>query len=120
MHAIEPGDLLLRAKGPVMHKGVAMSDGRVFHNTPQRGEHTSTLKDFSVGKTVKVVKSPANNRGTILNRLSSAMLTPRKYSYTGYNCDHSSSSIIFGKASSPQLVACTLISGVLLYQLLKK
>jgi hypothetical protein len=119
MTSIEPGDLLSRPKWPVIHKGVVTPDGKVFHNTPQRGEHISTIEEFSVGKSVKAIKSPASRRGDILQRLEKAVFNPQRYSYTKYNCDHSSSQILTGNAASPQLAVCMLVGGFLAYKLLR-
>ena len=119
MTSIEPGDLLQRAKWPFIHKGIATPDGKVFHNTPQKGEHTSSLEEFSDGKPVKVVKCPEHNRGKAILRLQRARNAPRQYSYTGFNCEHSSSAISTGKASSPQLLISMLILGIAGYRLLR-
>lgn len=119
MITIEPGDLLQRAKWPFIHKGIATTNGSVFHNTPLQGEHTSSLEEFSNGKTVKVTKSSEKNRGEIIQRLQRSINTPQKYSYTKFNCEHSSSSILTGKASSPQLLISILVGGMICYKLLR-
>ena len=41
-----PGDIVARRKGLLMHKGIALGDGRVFHNTPLGGEHIATEQEF--------------------------------------------------------------------------
>ena len=39
MPRYQPGDIVSRRKGLVMHKGIVTRDGRILHNTPFKGEH---------------------------------------------------------------------------------
>ena len=47
----QPGDIVARRKWLVMHKGVVLGDGRILHNTPWRGEHVSSEREFRAGTT---------------------------------------------------------------------
>ena len=51
-----PGDIVSRRKGMVMHRGIALGDGRVLHNTPFRGEHISSEEEFSAGRRLYVTR----------------------------------------------------------------
>ena len=61
-----PGDILLRRKGFVLHKGIALGNGRVFHNTPIKGEHVSTEEHFRAGHRMYV--DAADRRRTAAHR----------------------------------------------------
>lgn len=96
-----PGDVVARRKGPVMHKGVVLPDGRVLHNTPGRGEHVSTLEEFGAGRTVHVVR-----RACARSRARAYQARPRadqRYNIFTNNCEHTTSRVVHGREESPQL-----------------
>jgi hypothetical protein len=101
MLELRPGDVVARRKGPVMHKGVVMPDGRILHNTPGRGEHLSTLEAFAAGKRVHRVR-----RACDASRARAYDATPRRdrgYNLFTYNCEHTASRVVHGREESPQL-----------------
>ncbi len=97
-----PGDIIARRKGLVMHKGIALGDGRVLHNTPLRGEHISTEAEFGAGKRVRVVRRQSRDeRRATLERLERA--DRRRYNVLTNNCEHTVHRHADGRGRSPQL-----------------
>lgn len=96
-----PGDIVSRRKGFVMHRGIALGDGRVLHNTPFRGEHISSETEFRAGKrlyTESSVGAP-HRRAARLAEAGEA----RSYNLFTNNCEHTVSRVTEGRARSPQL-----------------
>lgn len=99
------GDVLSRRKGLVMHRGIALGDGRVLHNTPGRGEHISSEREFANGHRVRVqpgsyrARQSALGHATRLERGAAG----RPYHLFGNNCEHTVNRATSGAASSPQL-----------------
>ena len=101
MHdAYQPGDIVARRKGPVMHKGIALGDGRILHNTPWRGEHVSTEAEFRAGRRLRVTRLEAEARRRALD---SAGHASRRYNLLTNNCEHTVNRATTGRATSPQL-----------------
>ena len=101
MTVLMTGDVVARRKGPVMHKGVVLADGRILHNTPSRGEHVSTLEEFAAGRTVKVVR-----RACARSSARAHWARPRedgRYNVFTNNCEHTASRVAHGRPGSPQL-----------------
>jgi len=101
MIGLEPGDIVARRKGPVMHKGVVLADGRVLHNTPGRGEHVSTLAEFSAGRRVHLVRRACDD-----SRFRAYRAAPRaggRYNLFTNNCEHTATRVVHGREESPQL-----------------
>lgn len=96
-----PGDVLSRRKGPIMHRGVVLDDGRVLHNTPGRGEHISSVHDFSNGHKVRVERRSYAQRQAALARAE--RWRPRPYHLLNNNCEHTVSRAGTGRSDSPQL-----------------
>ena len=96
----QPGDILARRKGLVMHKGIALSDGRVLHNTPWRGEHVSSAREFRAGKRLQVTRLDREARRRALH---SAEQSSGRYNLFTNNCEHTVNRAVQGKAASPQL-----------------
>jgi len=95
------GDVIERRKGPVMHKGVVLPDGRVLHNTPRRGEHVSTLSEFAAGHRVYL-----SRRTCDASRARAWSAYPQaggSYNLFTNNCEHTVSRVAHGRAESPQL-----------------
>lgn len=93
------GDVVARRKGLVMHHGVVLSDGRVLHNTPRRGEHISTLDDFRRGRRVYRV----GRAGVGMASLVPAAVPLRHYNLFTNNCEHTVSRLTEGRPRSGQL-----------------
>lgn len=98
-----PGDILLRRKGFVLHKGIALGNGRVFHNTPIEGEHVSTEENFRAGHRLYVTRLSANERRRTVHAVRSE--SPRRYNLLTNNCEHTVTRARTGEASSRQLEA---------------
>ena len=98
-----PGDILLRRKGFVLHKGIALGNGRVFHNTPIEGEHVSTEERFRAGHRVYVKRLAAGERRRTVGAARTE--TPRRYNLLTNNCEHTVSRARTGEATSRQLEA---------------
>ena len=108
------GDLLVRPKalGIVDHIGVAIGTDAVFHNTPERGEHVSSIAEFAAGKAVNAVPTGAEPV-SVLNRVHRALTKPKKYCPVSRNCEHSVTEVLSGIAKSPQLVGVLVIVAIL-------
>ena len=96
----QPGDIVARRKGLVMHKGVVLADGRILHNTPWRGEHVSTERQFRAGRRLRVAAVDPHTRR---RRLGAAQQGARRYNLFTNNCEHTVNRATTGRASSPQL-----------------
>ena len=101
-----PGDVVSRRKGPVMHRGVVLGDGRVLHNTPGRGEHISSFESFSAGRKVRVQRRTLAQRDAALAR--AARWRARPYHLLRNNCEHTVSRARDGREASPQLAEYAL------------
>jgi len=95
-----PGDVLSRRKGFVMHRGIALGDGRVLHNTPFRGEHVTTEAEFAAGKRIYVTPLDPQHRRDVLAR---AARHGDGYHLFNNNCEHTVSRTVSGVPESPQL-----------------
>lgn len=70
------------------HWGVLLPDGRVAHNTPERGEHLSTFLEFACGRDVRVVESvPASEHQGVVRRVRLMLVAPRPYRAMANNCE---------------------------------
>ena len=98
-----PGDILLRRKGLVLHKGIALRNGEVFHNTPFAGEHVSTEESFRSGHRMYVKRLPAAERRRTVRAAQSDHR--RGYNLLTNNCEHTVTRARTGEASSRQLEA---------------
>jgi len=96
-----PGDIVSRRKGFVMHKGVVLTDGRILHNTPFRGEHVCSEDEFRAGKRLYVSRQPLDARRRAVRTAETA--APRRYNLLTNNCEHTVHRHVHGQAESPQL-----------------
>ncbi len=97
-----PGDVVSRRKGIVMHRGIALGDGRVLHNTPFKGEHVCSEVEFSDGHRLYVTPMDRAARQRALLH-AEVGATRRRYSLLSNNCEHTVSRALGGEAESPQL-----------------
>ncbi len=95
-----PGDIVARRKWLVMHKGVVLDDGRILHNTPWRGEHVSSERDFRAGRPLRVTPQNPEARQRAVNASRDEV---RRYNLFTNNCEHTVNRATTGHASSPQL-----------------
>ena len=96
----QPGDIVARRKWLVMHKGVVLGDGRILHNTPWRGEHVSSEREFRAGRRLRVTPLDTTMRR---RAVSAARDGARRYNLFTNNCEHTVNRVTTGRASSPQL-----------------
>ena len=109
-----PGDVLVRRKGLVVHKGVVLEDGRVLHNIPDRGEHASSLSAFADGQRVEVLRQSLDARRAAVRRADAVLRAPRDYDVLSHNCDHTVTRVTEGRARSPQVMNWLLGAGAAL------
>jgi hypothetical protein len=97
-----PGDIVSRRKGVVMHRGIALGDGRVLHNTPFKGEHISSEEEFRAGQRLHVTRMDraARQRALLHAEMDAG---GRRYSLLDNNCEHTVSRAIGAEPDSPQL-----------------
>ena len=112
------GDKLIRPKffGIVPHEGVLVGSDAVLHNTPDRGEHLSSLLDFAAGETVRVLRTFASP-ALVIGRAREILRSPRRYDPIVNNCQHTVAKVVAGKGSSPVVflaVAIAILSGILI------
>ena len=100
MSRYRAGDVLSRRKGIVMHRGVALGNGLVLHNTPLEGEHISSETEFSQGHRVYVTEVDDAHRRDVVER---AELSEGDYHLFNNNCEHMVTRALTGEATSPQL-----------------
>lgn len=106
-----PGDIVSRRKGLVMHRGIAMGNGRVLHNTPFKGEHICSESEFRDGKRMYVSNLDGDIRGRTLRRAHAHGDSRRGYNLLTNNCEHTVSRAATGEARSPQLHSWVMGTG---------
>ena len=107
-----PGDIVSRRKGLVMHRGIALGDGRVLHNTPFRGEHICSEEEFRAGKRMYVANADLDQRRRALQRAHLHAEEGRGYNLLTNNCEHTVSRAAHGRAHSPQLKSWLIGGGM--------
>jgi len=95
-----------------MHKGVALGDGLIWHNTPSKGEHISTEQDFLAGNRLGVINLARAERKRALNHAKSMDRPSASYNLLRNNCEHAVNRATSGTASSPQLKAWVIGVGL--------
>ena len=110
MPRYQPGDIVSRRKGLVMHKGIVTRDGRVLHNTPFKGEHVCSEAEFRAGERLRVERLERGDRQRVLIRAESN--NARRYNLLTNNCEHTVNRAISGRAHSPQLRSWVVGVGV--------
>lgn len=94
-----PGDVVRRRKGAVWHWGVCIQEG-IVHNTPEKGEHISSLAEFADVQQIEVFRPHDINRHEIISRAYEIVNNPSDYQYLWRNCEHTVTEIIKGEAMS--------------------
>jgi len=95
--------MVSRRKGLVMHRGIALGDGRVLHNTPLRGEHICSEAEFRAGKRMYTANLDGDVRHRTLRRAHAHAREGRGYNLLTNNCEHTVSRTMHGRSHSPQL-----------------
>jgi len=119
INVLRIGDIVARPKalGFVQHLGVVTGSDRIFENTPDKGEHLSTLQEFAAGQSVTVHPTavvPAHVKA----RVRRALTNYQPFRLFGRNCEDSVYEVVEGKARSPQLRWWLAIGAVLFLILL--
>ena len=116
-----PGDILRRPKALLaQHVGLALPNGVVFHNDPVKGECVVPFAEFANGQPVTAERKEfAPSEAEV--RLRARVSSPQPYDLLTNNCEHTISSVLFGKSESPQLQAlgAALFFGALVVALVK-
>lgn len=120
MTAIRIGDVLIRPKaaGFLTHAAVAIWNGLVLHNTPEKGEHAVTVQEFAAGGPI-TVHHTGMDPAVATARAQSVLTDPQGYDPIKNNCEHTVTKVIHGIAKSPQakailaVVLFALVAGLL-------
>jgi hypothetical protein len=97
--------------GALTHVGILLSDGRVAHCAPGRGEQVSSIEEFAMSQDVTTVEEiPQRSRAATINRIVLSMRTPQGYHATTNNCEIFVNRMLGRKAASPQLSAALIIA----------
>lgn len=116
---LKSGDIVRRRKGWVWHWGVYLGSDRVLHNTPEKGEHVSSLEDFAAEKPVERFSVREIDRSAILARAATVAANPKEYSYLWRNCEHTVLSMYQNEERSPTVEAAVafllLLAGVIAF-----
>jgi hypothetical protein len=104
------GDLLTRPKlGFIDHVGVYLGFNSVATNTPEKGEHRTTVQEFADGRLVKVQRMNADPVSVSINA-EKVLSRPKNYDPIRRNCEHTAYEIIQGSAKSPTLVILGILA----------
>ncbi len=117
---MQPGDLLLCDKGLFKHVGVVVING-ILHNTPEKGEHISTLFDFCRGRPYRLIEVPIGLRQLIVANASWIAAYPRRFDAISNNCEHTATRALGRKPHSPTVAALftVAIGAALVYLMLR-
>jgi hypothetical protein len=93
------------------HWGVLMPGNLVAHNTPERGEHVSTLLEFAPDGKFRVVRHVLPNHFfASIHRIQKAQQSPGTYHATKNNCQSFANRVTGEKARSPTVDAIGLVA----------
>jgi hypothetical protein len=105
------GDVLSRPKALsfVEHFGVVIGTDRVLHNTPEKGEHVSSVAQFAAGENLTVHRREVHVM-SLLARTQHVLTKPRRYNLLTRNCEHTLSEVLWGVAKSPTFIIVALLA----------
>jgi len=111
-----PGAVLTRPKagGLVEHEGLYLGNGQVFHNTPERGDHISTLSEFARNQRIRIRRTEGRLVPAALIRARQLAWMNRRYDVATYNCQHSVRKALGCTVESPQAQGWTIAGFVFL------
>lgn len=108
---IPAGALLSAPKRFVSHVGLYLGNGLIFHNNPEKGEHISSIDEFSWGQPVRIMRILTGQELLgALQRASQILSAPKRYDALTNNCEHTLSRALGKAQSSPQLQSIGVIS----------
>lgn len=91
-------------KSAYWHEGVARGDGTVLHNAPGIGEQVIPEWLFVGNSQFRVIEPPEGfDYVSFVSRVQQRISNPRSYSLLSWNCQHTVSWVLTGKAESKQL-----------------
>jgi hypothetical protein len=109
-----------KVRGVGEHWGVLFSDNLVVHNTPGRGEHVSTLQEFTPTGRYRVLRHvlPEHLHAT-MHRIQEAIQSPLAYHATSNNCQSFANRVTGEAPRSPAVEGAGLLAlaGLFLYAL---
>lgn len=105
-----PGAVLSRPKagGLIEHEGLYVGSGQVFHNTPERGDHFSTLAEFARNHNMRIRYTDSWLVPAVLSRAQQLARMNRRYDVATYNCQHSVRKALGWTVESPQAKGWTI------------
>lgn len=112
---LSPGDIIYRKKAYAYnHYGIYVGNNKVFHNTPLKGEHFTTLGEFLNGEKLEIQPSTYQEK---LKRLENVRA---KRNFEGYNlfthnCEHTITSVSGVFPFSKQLILTALFTIAVAY-----
>jgi hypothetical protein len=100
---LQPGSVISCKKGFATHLGLVLDRDLVLHNNPTKGEHLSSIAEFSGGQPVQFV------RHIVLTplrriRIQEIITAPKQYALLTNNCEHTLNRVIEDRSSSPQIL----------------
>ena len=102
MISLPVGSILSRPKdGIVQHWGVVSGPDLVFHNTPEHGEHETTVGEFAAGHPI-TIKCRVRDLEAFGRRVWLRRTNPLPYHFLTNNCEHTLSALIGRPRTSPQ------------------
>jgi hypothetical protein len=107
------GDLLICKKGIFDHVGVLIANDTVLQNTPEKGEHATTIEEFADGQTIKIQRMYADG-SSVLSRARKILAHPKSYNAFFRNCEHTAWEVIKGIAKSPQFIFFATLAAIAL------
>jgi hypothetical protein len=109
-----------KVSGGGEHWGVLFPGNLVAHNTPERGEHVSTLHEFAPGGKLRIVRYvPPEYFHASMRRIQEAVQCPGGYHATNNNCQSFANRITGEAPRSPAVegVGWLALAGLLMYAL---
>lgn len=85
------------------HVGAYYGNGMVFHNHWKNGAEIISLEEFANLKTIAVLEPGVADQYAFFIRVQQALAAPRAFNFVTNNCEHATSLVRSGVASSPQL-----------------
>jgi hypothetical protein len=103
---VYPGAVISRPKAGLRHWGVLLSDYRVVHCAPLRGEHITSAEDFAAGEDITFVRMlvPAAYSPT-MRRIAESLRNPKAYHAVTNNCQTFANRMVGAEPDSPDLKA---------------
>lgn len=113
-NSVWPVAVVTRPKfgGLFQHYGILLSNERIVHCAPGRGEHVSSSSAFAAGEDITIGRelSPIEQMAT-RDRIVEVLRSPQAYDFLTNNCEIFVNRLLGRKSSSDQLCAVVLLIG---------